>query len=456
MWGGAFTSVPNDLAWSFGQSFRNDLALFDQEIAISIAHAKMLGMCRVIPAAESRRIVSALKAIKPSDLDPASEDIHAAVESALREKVGDAAGKLHTARSRNDQIATATRLWTRAASKRTQARIKKLQSVILALAAKHSDVPMPGYTHQQRAQPITLGYHLLAHFWPLQRDGVRFEQLSEACDSCPLGSGALSGTPFPIDRKLTASELGFSRISPSALDAVSDRDFVGDALHAIATAMQHLARISQELILWSGAEFGFVKLSDAFSTGSSIMPQKRNPDSCELIRGRVGKTVGAWVAFQTMMKALPFAYNRDQQEDKAALFECFKLLDDALELTANILRTAKFHTSKMRAEAGKGFSTATTLADQLAAGGMPFRQAHEIVGKLVLYCEQYGIEISEVPAEHLRKIHSCLDANMLKSTDVMASIASRDSEGGVGPKAFRTQIAKAKALHTKQGFLQNG
>lgn len=444
LWGGAFTKAPDERAWDFGQSLSSDAELLDAELSVSLAHAKMLGAVGIISADEAESLIDGLWGIdrrmrenRERGLDdfrsnaelfelfaPGAEDIHGAIEAMLREQVGDVADRLHAGRSRNDQIATVTRLWLRDRCFVIDNQIENLQSVLLDLAEKHKADPMPGFTHMQSAQPITLGFHLLAYFWMLQRDVVRFEQLKLNLNESPLGTAALAGTSLPIDRHMTAKELGFDRAMPNALDATSDRDFVGDALHACATLMQHLSRISQELVLWSGPMYNFVKLDEAFTTGSSIMPQKRNPDMAELIRGRSARVVGHWTAFMSMMKALPLGYNRDQQDDKPPLFDSFKLCMNSLYLCRGMLETAAFNTERMSAVAGEGFATATGIAEAMVKEGVPFRKAHEKTGQLVRKCEEDGTQLD---------------------LTVEDSIASRDGYGGPGPNAMAKQIEEARS-----------
>ena len=449
-WGGAFDKSPDDLAWRFGRSIESDSVLWREELDVSVAHARMLGATGIVPEADV--IVSELEKIRAEieigslELPQDAEDIHGAIEAILFERIGVIAGKLHTGRSRNDQIATVTRLWLRRRCADLRRATRRLQSVLLELAERHQRDPMPGYTHMQRAQPITLGFHLLAHFWMLQRDVARLDFLKKACEECPLGSAALAGTPFPIDREMTANELGFARPSPNALDATSDRDFVGDALHACAMIMQHLSRMCQEITMWTGAEYGFMRLDDSFSTGSSIMPQKRNPDFAELIRGRTGRVFGHWIAFQTMMKALPLGYNRDQQEHKPPLFESVKLCLDSLALCAGMMKTATFDVLRMKETAGEGFSTATAIADALAATGMPFRKAHELTGKLVRECEKKGWTLMDLDESRLSEIGLEIPVSILEVVDVEGSIRSRDLVGGPGPEAMQQQLEKAKQL----------
>lgn len=424
LWGGAFAKDPNETAWSFGKSIDSDLTLWDEEIEVSRAHAKMLGATGVIPPADAEALQIALSELSPTEIGDV-EDIHAAVELLLKRKLGEVADKLHAGRSRNDQIATVTRLWLRRQSEALLGEIRATQAMLLELGERHRNDPMPGFTHMQAAQPITLGFHLLAYFWMLERDVTRFRRLKDDVSLCPLGAAALAGTSLPIDRKMTAKELGFDAPTPNALDATSDRDFVGDALHACATLMQHLSRLSQELVLWSTPLYRFVNLDEAFTTGSSLMPQKRNPDMAELIRGRSARVIGHWTAFMAMMKALPLGYNRDQQEDKPPLFDSIALGRASLILSERMLATAIFDTQRMAEVAGQGFSTATSFAERMVEQGVPFRQAHEATGKLVRQCERDGTGLD---------------------LDVQSCLARRDGYGGPGPNAIERQIAEARAI----------
>lgn len=440
LWGGAFSKSPAEVAWKFGQSIESDLNLWVEEIDVSIAHAKMLAATGIIDRGDGKKLVKALEELRRND--PAhsthmshsphiedAEDLHGAIEALLEESIGDAAKRIHAGRSRNDQIVTVTRLWLKRKGSAMLEAIRSTQQVILELAETHAADPMPGYTHMQPAQPITLGFHLLAHFWMLERDKTRFEQVIRMADESPLGAAALAGTSLPIDRQMTSDELGFAAPMANALDAVSDRDFVGDALHACATLMQHLSRISQEIVLFSTAEYGYMKLDEAYSTGSSIMPQKRNPDMAELIRGRSGRAIGHWTAFMSMMKGQPLGYNRDLQEDKPPLFDSVALCLDSLVLVAEMLATANIDMKRMADRAGEGFSTATGLAEALVKSGVPFRTAHELVGEWV---KSGGSGKPPKPG----------DADFDPS--VGASLASRESEGAPGPKAMAIQLALAK------------
>ncbi|RYG82386.1 argininosuccinate lyase [bacterium] len=455
LWGGAFAETNDALVERFGQSIRSDLQFWQEDLIGSVAHARMLGETGIISHQESQTLIDGLEKIHemgPESLSKDVEDVHTAIELKLYELVGDVAGKLHTARSRNDQVATDGRLYLQNGLQKIIDLIKELQGELLTQGEEYRDAIMPGYTHGQRAQPITLGFHLMAHFWALQRDGWRAERLFEMANYSPLGSGALAGTGFPIDREMTAKELGFTAPIPNALDAVSDRGFLLDALHVCAQIMIDLSRMSQELVLFTGREYAFVTLSDTVTTGSSIMPQKRNPDMAELIRGRAARTLANWMTVSTMLKGLTLGYNRDTQEDKPALFDSFGKVNDSLALMTLMLQQATWQTEHM-AEAVRGdFSTATDLADYLAARGMPFREAHEIVGNVVRGCIEQGIALEDLDEVVLKSIAPEVPAEALEVLTPEGSVRRRESQGGPGPRAMAEQIRLAKELHEKRGF----
>ena len=369
------------------------------------------------------------------------EDIHLNIEVGLREKIGEAAGRLHTARSRNDQIATDMRMFVMEACDDVASAIRGLQSALLDFAETNRDAVMPGYTHLQRAQPILFAHHLLAYFEMLDRDAGRFRDCRERADELPLGSGALAGVPYPLDREFVASELGFSRVSRNSIDAVADRDFVVEFQAAAATAMMHLSRLAEEIVLWSSEEFGFVRLPNEFATGSSIMPQKRNPDMAELARGRTGRVYGNLTAILTTLKGLPLAYNRDLQEDKEPLFETVDTLLETLDVLAAMLPALTIDARRMEQAAMGSYMLATDLADYLARKGMPFRDAHQAVAELVRYAEAEGKVLNELSLEEYRRFSPLFDQDVL-SLDVRASIAARDLPGGTAP----ARVAEALEL----------
>ena len=455
LWGGAFSESTADLVDRFGQSIKTDLHFWQEDLIGSVAHARMLGETGIITKTEAKTLIDGLEKIHeegPRGLDIDVEDVHTAIELRLKELVGDVAGKLHTARSRNDQVATAARLFLHNELLIVLDLIKSLQGVLLEQATAHRDALMPGYTHQQHAQPITLGFHLMGHFWGLQRNGWRAERLFELANYSPLGAAALAGTGFPIDRHMTAQELGFTAPIPNALDATSDRSFILDALHVCALIMIDLSRISQELVLWSGREFGFVRLHDSVTTGSSIMPQKRNPDMAELIRGRTGRVIANWVTMATVMKGLPLGYNRDTQEDKPPLFDSLGKIKDSLQLVQLQLESCEWQLEKMANSTRGDFSTATDLADFLATSGMPFREAHEVVGKVVIGCNDRGITLEDMTQEILNEIAPEIPSEALNVLKPEDSVRRRESYGGPGPKAMAKQLELAGVLHQDRGF----
>lgn len=455
LWGGAFSEQPSELANRFGQSIESDLTFWSQDVKGSIAHATMLGEVGILKPEESQSIVQGLQTILeegPDKLPLDAEDIHAAVEIRLRELVGDLAGKLHTARSRNDQVATDARLWLRDRLDELTPQIKAFQEALLVHARQETATLLPGTTHQQHAQPITLSFHILSYFWAFQRHGYRLGHLREIVNYSPLGSAALAGTPFPIDREQSASLLGFEAPVPNALDATSDRSFILDTLHLCNLVMSDLSRMANEIVLWTTPEFGYLKLPDSLTTGSSIMPQKRNPDMAELIRGRAGKTLGNLVAVSTMMKGLVMGYNRDTQDDKLPLFESLAVTQDSLALMTEMVKAADWQRDRMRAALTRDFSTATDLADFLAARGMPFREAHEAVGKIVRTCLAEGIGLEDLTAQRLQEIAPGVSPEALQVLTPEASFTWRESFGATGPKAVAQQIALANEVHEAKGF----
>ncbi len=449
-WGGRFERSVDAFTEEFGASLPVDQRMAEQDIRGSIAHAKMLAERGIISDQDAEAIVSGLSQIyrEIADgtfvFDIADEDVHMAVERRLIDLVGPAGGRLHTARSRNDQVATDTRLYCKDAALGLARAADALRGTLLRLAEKHSGVVLPGYTHLQRAQPVLFSHHLLAYFWMLTRDVARFRSAYEAADTLPLGSAALAGTTFPVDREAVAKALGFSDISANSLDAVSDRDFLLDLTYACAVAQTHLSRLCEELILWSTGEFGFVTLDDAWATGSSIMPQKKNPDFAELVRGKTGRVVGDLTSLLVTLKGLPLAYNKDMQEDKPPAFDAIDTVADSLRAVEGMLATMSVHEDAMRAAANGGFMAATDLADHLAARGVPFRDAHEIVGRLVLMCEREGRTLQSLTMAELREASPAFGDDALEAVDIDAVVARRTSAGGTGPEAVSAQVVSAR------------
>ena len=453
MWGGRFGGKPADLMRQINASIGFDKRLWREDIAASKAHAAMLRDQGIIAREDADAIISGLDAIASEyecDGVPENaelEDIHMTVEHRLGELIGPAAGRLHTARSRNDQVATDFRMWVRAACDEALGAIRDLQRVLVARAEDHADTIMPGFTHLQVAQPVTLGHHLLAYFEMLRRDVSRFADARVRLDECPLGSAALAGTGFAVDRSTTATALGFDRPTANSLDSVSDRDFALDYLSAAAQCSLHMSRLAEELILWASPMFGFVKLSDDYSTGSSIMPQKRNPDAAELVRGHSGRIVGCLTALMVTMKGLPLAYSKDMQDDKEPVFEARDLLMLSLQALAGMVETVEFVPERMREAAASGFSTATDLADWLVReANVPFREAHHITGRAVKLAEVLGCGLAELALESLQEIDPRIDDRVFSVLSVEASVASRTSYGGTAPARVREQIAEAKKI----------
>jgi len=450
-WSGRFQKATDKLVEAYTASIAYDRRLYRQDIRGSIAHARMMASQGIIAQEEGQAIVAGLEAILGDieagrfQLKPELEDIHMNIEASLTERIGPVAGKLHTARSRNDQVALDVRLYALEVMDQTVARMEELQRVLLDLAEAHQAVAMPGYTHLQRAQPVLLAHHLLAYFHMLQRDKERFADCRRRADVMPLGSGALAGVPYPIDREFLAGELGFSRISPNSLDAVSDRDFLVEYVAAAAITMMHLSRLSEELVLWSTEEFGFVEMDDAFATGSSIMPQKKNPDVAELARGKTGRVYGHLHGLLTTLKGLPLSYNRDLQEDKEAFFDVVDTLLSTLEVFAPMLASLQFKSEAMARAAGAGHILATDLADYLAKKGVPFREAHHAVGRLVAYASGAGKGLGELSLEEYQTFSPLFEGDVL-SIDVASSLAARDVPGGTAPARVREALAQAQEL----------
>jgi argininosuccinate lyase len=452
IWGGRFNRAPAELMRRMNASIGFDKRLWREEIAASKAHASMLRDQGIIGDADAAAILEGLDRIAgeferdgvPENVE--LEDIHMTVEQRLAELIGEAAGRLHTARSRNDQVATDFKLCVRAACDEAAEAIRELQRILVERAEEHADSVMPGFTHLQVAQPVTLGHHLLAYYEMLRRDASRFSDARARMNECPLGSAALAGTGFPIDRHATAEALGFDRPTANSLDSVSDRDFALDYLSAAAQCALHLSRLAEELIIWATSAFGFVTLPDDYSTGSSIMPQKRNPDAAELGRGHSGRIVGALMALMVTMKGLSLAYSKDMQDDKEPVFEAGDLLTVSLAALSGMMETIEFVPERMREAAAAGFSTATDLADWLVReADVPFREAHHITGRAVKAAEQKGCGLADLSIDDLKAIDERIDERVFGVLGVDASVRSRTSYGGTAPEQVREQIAAAKA-----------
>ena len=446
LWSGRFTENVSEFTQRFGASLPVDKQLYAQDIAGSIAHAHMLAAQGVISSEDSRLIEEGLGRIKkqidagefPFDIN--DEDIHMSVEKALIADIGEAGARLHTGRSRNDQVVTDTHLFAKKRASDLMAANLELRRVLVDQAKAHFDVILPGYTHMQHAQPVLLSHHLLAYAWMLARDYKRLAAARDAADVNPLGSAALAGTTYPLNRHMTAEELGFASVTQNSLDAVSDRDFLLDLSYACSVSCVHLSRLAEEIVLWSTSEFGFITLSDAFSTGSSIMPQKKNPDFAELVRGKTGRVVGDLVALLITMKSLPLAYNKDLQEDKEGVIDAARTLEDCYNCMAGMISTMTVHPEAMRSQAAKGFLAATDVADYLAKKGLPFRKAHEIVGHLVLLCEQRGCNLEDLTLEDFKSESDLFEADITSALDLDAIANARVTEGGTGRDAVLAQL----------------
>jgi len=449
-WAGRFRELMAEAAEAFTSSVHFDVRLYKQDIVQSIAYARALFKARVLTGVESKKIIRALDEIMKGiregkiKMDPQLEDLHMNIEALLTEKVGEVGKKLHAGRSRNDQVATDLRMYIKYEVTEIIFLIKKLQSVLLDLAEKNIKVIMPGYTHLQRAQPILLSHHLMAYFEMLKRDRERFLGVGREADVMPLGSGALAGTSFETDRDALAKELGFSAISRNSMDAVSDRDFAIDFVSAGSLLMMHLSRLSEELIIWSTYEFNFIELSDRYTTGSSIMPQKKNPDIAELSRGKTGRVYGDLMTLLSVMKSLPLAYNRDMQEDKEALFDAVDTVKSVLSIFPEMLATAKVNAEVMSAAAKKGFLTATDLAYYLVRRGVPFRDAHGIVGKIVAYCEESNMELEYLSLKQLKQFSDAFTYDVTRILSTESSVANRDLPGGTAANRVKEAIKRAR------------
>ena len=451
LWSGRFTENVSEFTQRFGASLPVDKALYAQDIAGSKAHANMLAKVGVISEEDAQQIVAGLDRVKADiesgdfSFDINDEDIHMSVEKALTADIGDAGARLHTGRSRNDQVATDTRLYAKQRATDLMRANVALRHALIGQAEANFDVILPGYTHMQHAQPVLFSHHMLAYVWMLARDYRRLQAARDAADACPLGAAALAGTTYPLDRQMTARELGFASVIPNSLDAVSDRDFLLDLDYACAVSCMHLSRLCEELVLWSSSEFGFIELSDSFSTGSSIMPQKKNPDFAELIRGKTGRVIGNLVSLLVTMKALPLAYNKDLQEDKYGAIDSAKTLEDCLQCAAGMVETMRIKPENMLKQAKLGHLAATDVADYLAKKGLPFRRAHEVVGHLVLLCEQRGCNLDDLSFDDFKAASPLFEEDIVKALDLSSIVAARTTEGGTGQAVVAQQMEKAKA-----------
>ena len=451
LWKGRFSKAATSSADEFNASITFDQRLYREDITGSIAHARMLGKQGIITLEESQRIVQALQEIL-ADIEAGnveftieSEDIHMNIETILTERIGATGKKLHTARSRNDQIALDIRLYLKKETSLIDALLEDLMNALQKLAEEHTDTVMPGYTHLQRAQPVTFAYHLLAYYQMFSRDRERFADCLARIDRLPLGSGALAGTTYDTDRDFLAEELGFSSVLPNGMDAVADRDFAIEFIHCCAVSMMHLSRFCEELILWSSVEFSFIEIDDSFSTGSSIMPQKKNPDMAELIRGKAGRVYGDLMSLLTICKGLPLAYNKDLQEDKIPVFDAADTLKASIGIFTEMLLTMKVKEENMERAAKYGYMNATDAADYLVSKGIPFRDCHEIIGKIVLYCIDRGIAIEEMSIEEFKSFSPAFEQDIYDKISIRSCIRAKKSKGSTSFESVAAQLEEIKA-----------
>lgn len=450
LWGGRFQGRTDTLVERLGESVSIDARLAPWDVRASIAHARMLGDCGIIPKRDANKIIGGLKAILKNieagrfHFDPTLEDVHTNIEAALTARIGDAGKRLHTARSRNDQVATDVRLWLRDQIDTVLELLTRIRRAFVDFAEAHIDVILPGCTHLQHAQPVLLAHHCLAYVEMFTRDAERFRESRKRVNILPLGSAALAGTPYPIDRRQVARELGFDEVSWNSMDAVSDRDFAIEFCANASLAMMHLSRFCEELVLWSSPEFNFIEIGDAFTTGSSIMPQKKNPDVAELVRGKTGRVYGELVTLLTLMKGLPLTYNRDMQEDKRPLFDASDTLQLCLAVTAAMVPSIAIHREAMFEATTRGFLEATDLADYLVAKGLPFRQAHEIVGKLVLYCTKHSKRFADLAPKEFVAFSPLFGPEVRKLLSPEVLIERRNTLGGTAKKRVQSALKRAR------------
>lgn len=446
LWGGRFTKETNQLVEKFTASIEFDQKLALEDIEGSLSHVEMLGSCGIIPAEDVEQIKKGLTSIREKVLNHEvsfsveDEDIHMNIERMLIEEIGPVGGKLHTGRSRNDQVATDMHLYLRNQTKEIIELIRFVQEAIISQAKQHVETILPGYTHLQRAQPISFSHHLLAYFWMFERDKERLQDSLKRVNWSPLGAGALAGTTFPIDRQFSAKQLGFETVYPNSLDAVSDRDFILEFLSIASILMMHISRLSEELVLWSSQEFQFVELDDSFCTGSSIMPQKKNPDVPELLRGKTGRVYGNLIGLLTTLKGLPLAYNKDLQEDKEGMFDTVETLAGSLQLLAPMIETMTVKKENMYKAVSQDYSNATDLADYLAGKGIPFREAHEIIGRIVLYAIQHDKYLLDLSLGEYRNFSGAFEEDIFEVLQPKNVVAARNSYGGTGFSQVETQL----------------
>ena len=456
LWGGRFQKSTDTKVNDFNSSISFDCRLYKQDIAGSIAHARMLGAQNIITLDEAEAICRSLEQISDEiesgsmQFDPEAEDIHTFVENTLISRIGNTGRKLHTGRSRNDQVALDLRIYTKEQIVSIREMLMELEQTLINIAEANVESIMPGYTHLQKAQPITFAHHLMAYFQMFRRDIERLDDAYKRTDFMPLGSGALAATTYPLDRTMVAKELGFSAISENSLDGVSDRDFAIELLFCISLVMLHLSRFSEELVLWSSSEFGFIEMDDSFSTGSSIMPQKKNPDVAELVRGKSGRAFGNLTALLTIMKGLPLAYNKDMQEDKEALFDSVDTVKLCLPVFTGMISTMKLNIERMRAAAKGGFTNATDLADYLVKKGLPFRTAHKITGQVVLHCINQKCNIQDLAIDELKQFSVLFEIDIYDALSIEACVQGRNITGGPSPETVKASIKNGKDFISKR------
>ena len=456
LWGGRFTKETDKLVYNFNASISFDRKFYEQDIRGSIAHVRMLEKQGILTEEEKEKIVSGLCGILEDvqngelEISDTYEDIHSFVEAVLIERIGDAGKKLHTGRSRNDQVALDMKLYVRDEVLQVDGILKELLKVLLHIMKENTETAMPGFTHLQKAQPITLAHHMGAYFEMFKRDRSRMQDIYERMNYCPLGSGALAGTTYPLDREYTASLLGFKGTTLNSMDSVADRDYLIEFLSALATVMMHLSRFSEEVIIWNSNEYQFVEIDDAYSTGSSIMPQKKNPDIAELVRGKTGRVYGALMSLLTTMKGIPLAYNKDMQEDKELVFDAIDTVKGCLTLFAGMLNTMKFRTEVMEESAKKGFTNATDAADYLVNHGVPFRDAHGIVGQMVLYCLDKNIALEDMSLSELQDISPVFEKDIYDAISMETCINKRITIGAPGKEAMEQVIGICEAYLTEE------
>ena len=451
LWGGRFTKQTDQMVYDFNASITFDKRLFHHDVTGSLAHVEMLAKQGILTQSEKDLIVKGLKGIV-ADVDAGKlvitteyEDVHSFVEANLIDRIGDAGKKLHTGRSRNDQVALDMRLYTRERVKETDGLLKDLMEVILKVMEENLETYMPGFTHLQKAQPVTLAHHYGAYFEMFKRDRQRMKDIYKRMNYCPLGAGALAGTTYPLDRDFTAKLLEFDGPTLNSMDSVSDRDYLIEFLSALSTVMMHLSRFSEEIIIWNSNEYQFVEIDDAYSTGSSIMPQKKNPDIAELVRGKTGRVYGALMSLLTTMKGIPLAYNKDMQEDKEMAFDAMDTVSNCLVLFTGMISTMKFRKDRMAESAMKGFTNATDLADYLVTKGVPFRDAHGIVGRIVLDCLSKGCSIEDLSLAELKVFSACFEEDVYDAISLKTCVEKRTTTGAPGPVSMKAQIEAGKA-----------